>query len=229
MPAFSNTPTTGRGIAVYGTITILGDKDRPISTYVIDDDTSNSFRFVGEQVDKIQRLANFYTASGLEYGEHVLTITNEGSNATLYLDYFEISGFDNPGTSSSSSQSPDSDPTPSPSDSTTESGQTSNSPSTPSPSQSNSIAILPNRSSSGASQASSTSGLPPSSLPGESAQQSGSNSGPPAGAIAGGVVGGIAIICIAFLVFVLCKRRQKRKNDQDLHDMYSGSHMQPGR
>ncbi|KAH6913087.1 hypothetical protein BKA70DRAFT_712789 [Coprinopsis sp. MPI-PUGE-AT-0042] len=222
---------TGRGISVVGTITMLGVKDRPVSSYVIDGDSSSRFRFEGEQTDIIQRNKNFYSVSGLDYGEHVLTITNESSEGTLYLDYFEVTGFDDPGTSSSSSPNNPTPNPPSPSDSTTQSGQPSNSPSLPSPSssQSNAATPLPNRSSSsGVSQSSLTSGSSASGVPAETDQQGASDSSTPVGAIAGGVVGGVAILCIAFLVFVIFRRRHKRKRDlEDLQDGYSGPHMQP--
>jgi hypothetical protein len=219
------TVITGRGIAVYGTITILGDKDSPISTYVIDDDTSRGFRFVGEQVDRIQRLTNFYTSPTLEYGQHVLTVTNEGTNATLFLDWFEVSGFNDPGTSTSPSASSSTPNLPSPSDSTPDPGQSSNAPSPQSSSRSNPLTLPPNRSSSQAS-GSITSGFPQTSLPGESSQRS--TGGPPVGAIVGGVVGGIAILCAAFIVFFLCKRRHRRKAIEQNMGEYPGPHMQPG-
>ena len=220
---------TGRGISVVGTITILGVKESPVSSYIIDNDPSTRFRFVGAQVDRIQRLTPFYKIDNLEYGEHVLTITNESSEGTLYLDFFEVSGFENPGGSSSSSPSSteSSSPNPLPSNQSLEPGQSSNSPSPSAPSPS----IPPiSRSSLGPDRSQSSSSglaLPTSDLSGDNAQQSNSDGGPPVGAIAGGVVGGIAVICIAILVFILCKRRERRRRDRELLDNYSGPQMQP--
>lgn len=208
---------TGRGITVVGTITILGVKESPVSSYIVDDNLATRFEFTGVQNDQIQRGATFYKIENLDYGEHVLTITCESSAGTLYLDYFEVLGFQNPGGSSSS-----------PSSSTD--GPTSNAPlpSSQSTLPNSSPTSLPSTRSSSATGSSPLSssgsdlGLPAS----DDAQNQGSN-GAPVGAIAGGVVGGVAVICIAILVFILCKRRERKRRDRELIDNYSASQTQP--
>lgn len=82
----------GIGITVFGTIPGASGSGGPISTYRIEDDPSASSRYEGVQTDEAQYGVNFYNASGLDLGRHVLVITNEASDAQLALDYFTVTG-----------------------------------------------------------------------------------------------------------------------------------------
>lgn len=85
---------TGTGISVFGTIARTGGgASGPVSTYLIEGDSSTQKRFQGSPTDAIQYRVNFYEIRNLAFGRHVLVIRYEAdSDMQLFLDYLTVVG-----------------------------------------------------------------------------------------------------------------------------------------
>ncbi|KAH6913086.1 hypothetical protein BKA70DRAFT_1525010 [Coprinopsis sp. MPI-PUGE-AT-0042] len=223
---------TGQGISVYGAISRTGEGygNAPKATFVIDDTVRTPWE--GQQNDRIQRGIQLHSIGGLDYGEHVLTIINDSDQGRLWLDYFEITGTDDPGSGEQSSTTPPSQsPTPivqpaspiqssSPSSSSQSDAQATREsiPSASAPSSGSSL--LPGASSGASLEShalilpSGTKSISPSGTPTSVAAFPGyGRTGPPVGAVIGGVVGGLAAICLLVIAFFVFKRQRRRRHD----------------
>ncbi|KAH6913095.1 hypothetical protein BKA70DRAFT_712986 [Coprinopsis sp. MPI-PUGE-AT-0042] len=148
---------TGRGISAYGAISpnTPGRGKGPIATFMIDNDPSTRTRFAPPQIGVPQRQFLMHSVSGLDYGEHVLTMTNESAEGFFFVDFIEVMGTERPQSSSaspsSSSRAPAIDPTPNapPVSSTSPSSASSDPESSGASRPSNGPTSVPNPSSSG--------------------------------------------------------------------------------
>lgn len=237
---------TGRGISVYGAISpnTPGRGKGPVATFMVDSDTSTSTRFAGQQTGVPQRRYLMYSIDNLDYGQHILTMVNESAEGYFFVDFIEVMGTSNPGSSSASPSSTSNAPLdPSPSAPNAPSSSISSRPD-PGPASSASRSpgdpaapatlLNPYSSTTGSPRASEESGFPSGAShslllpPGMSSAVSNINSVPTSAssnpslggsgvrldAIIGGTIGGIAATCTLFLMFVICMRKRQRRRER---------------
>ncbi|PPQ73642.1 hypothetical protein CVT24_007628 [Panaeolus cyanescens] len=228
---------TGTSITVWGLISDRGTGADPVSSYSIDG--GSSVTFAPGRTGSTQPRVQFFKSDPLENREHTLEIVNLVEGDFLWLDSFDVTRpviVNNPApappanspsnTPSSTANRPASSSSVTPTSIATSSQTTASRTTTYSRSEvvttivqstvivdgSSTITSFSTSLSTTAIDAVITPSIPGSSDPSLGISPQAEKSGPPLGAIIGGVLGGLAVILLAVLVWLLFQRRRREQN-----------------